>query len=401
MTFLKIKPRLSISILLFLLALFVLCTAYTQSISTNIAGTELEGQGVAYLRPLMNAMDNVAYHYSLKLRLEAGDASARAKLKIVADATSKAFDDLKDADTRLAESLQLTNRALKDHHRENLDASALQSQWQAIAGSDPNRVTRAQYNQLLDALKEKAAYVGDTSTLILDPDMDSYYLMHAMVISMPDTMAHVARGESLATVAFDRLPSDNGQKTNIGTLATLLEDIDITHTGSDMQSSYNEDPNHYGVSPTLKPNTQDKLAEYYSTNQTFAKTLRGLAGGSAPIVPTVMEQAEAAQKANHELWDASAQELDVLLHTRIAHFENQRNIALMKTLLPVLLALAFFVYISHGIIVSLKKLETAMSAISEGALDYAVPCQDMQDEIGSMARTLEKFRKSYWWLDSR
>ena len=42
---------------------------------------------------------------------------------------------------------------------------------------------------LLADIRSLMAHVGDTSNLILDPDLDTYYLMDAVLLKLPDGAA--------------------------------------------------------------------------------------------------------------------------------------------------------------------------------------------------------------------
>jgi hypothetical protein len=95
-----------------------------------------------------------------------------------------------------------------------------------------------------EALAAMVAAVGDSSKLILDPDLDSYYVMDALVVQLPRALAAVgsppdARGNAgavatraleagLLTVAAEELRTDVGtavRQTSLGTLGDQLQPV--------------------------------------------------------------------------------------------------------------------------------------------------------------------------------
>jgi HAMP domain-containing protein len=395
---LKITPRLSVSILFLLLSLAFLFNAYIKAISANIVSTRLELEGTAYLRPLVGVLDKIVENYGLKLRVEGGEESAAVRLKASTAETTKAFDQFKAAYERTGPALGFDEASLKKHQRTQLEFSALQAQWQALATADPTSNQSARYAQLVRTFRIMMSYVGDSSALILDPDLDSYYLMHPLVKILPNTMDDISQAEYVIAMADKKALADEHGKASA--VAAMLEDIDLDRVDTDLQISYNEDQNYYGVSQTLASRTKKELAEFDAAAHALASSLRSLTTGASETSPRYLV-AESARKSTYALWSTIVIELDSLLKTRLEHFESERNTALVKSLIALAIAIGFFWYVTHGIIVALKRLEKAMGEIAGGKLDCEVPGQDMKDEIGSMARTLEMFRKSYWWLDTR
>lgn len=391
----KISTRLNISILLFLLPLATLLYFYTGEIAKQIDFAVQEKKGNDHLRATVKALDLAADHYTLKLRIENGDASAMAQWAAATDKLTQAFEEIKTVDERLGIDLQFTEEGLKTRKRENYAYAVLRDKWNAIASSEPKKIKNEQYDVLIEGLRGMITHAGDTSNLILDPDLDTYYLMDVILAALPNTIVRIAESERIiyGLLTADRALTQE-ELSKIETYAAMLEQDDHGRVDGDMQTVYNDDPNFYGANPTLHQGTDDKLAQYDAATATYVNTLHGMVKNVHVNALVLLERSEAADKTAYNFWVAATDELDNMLQMRIDYFIAQRNEVMLVFAAVLAVAFAFYWYVTSGIKTSLKKLQTAMVEIADGKLDYPVPCLDLKDEIGNMARTLEIFKET-------
>src|SRR5205807_8698769 len=67
--------------------------------------------------------------------------------------------------------------------------TALRERWQTLQQRIPALAVHSgdmPEAEVMNALQALIAHVGDTSNLILDPDLDSYYLMDATLLKLPE-----------------------------------------------------------------------------------------------------------------------------------------------------------------------------------------------------------------------
>jgi diguanylate cyclase (GGDEF)-like protein len=100
--------------------------------------------------------------------------------------------------------------AVDAQHGKALQADKLWAGWKHQARAARSRGTPSfeQYNQLTKSLTALVAQVANTSNLILDPDLDSYYLMDVVVVRQPTLLDQVGQAVELAT-SDDRKPLDH------------------------------------------------------------------------------------------------------------------------------------------------------------------------------------------------
>ena len=202
-----------------------------------------------------------------------------------------------------------------------LETSAL---WASVrdgvldAGSSPVVRTRGAL-QLI-------AHAGDTSNLILDPDLDSYYLMDALVTRLPELAAQLGAISQAARPA-----------AKLGVAQALLDGIGRGHAVVLRES------------PRLRAALEPSLAEL---GQAFAIVAAGAATPAASV------RAQTALSAHQR---AVAAALDALLEARIDRFTTRRALLLSV----VALALVTVSYLWAGFYIGVLRAVRALDRVSE------------------------------------
>jgi signal transduction histidine kinase/DNA-binding NarL/FixJ family response regulator len=176
-----------------------------------------------------------------------------------------------------------------------------------------------------DALR-LIAHAGDTSNLILDPDLDSYYLMDAVVTRLPELAAQLGATPQAARPAAE-----------LGVAQALLDGIGRGHAVV------------FRESPGLRPALEPSLA---ALGQAFAIVAVGDA------TPAASARAQTALSAHQR---AVAAALDELLEARIDRFTTRRALLLSA----VALALVTVFYLWAGFYIGVLRAVRALDRVSE------------------------------------
>jgi len=327
---LRLSTRLMIIVLLFAapisgLALWLLA----KGINGHIAFARQEIRGDTVQRPLENLLQ------------AAGRAHARATGATNEDsaalntAIATAFADLEAALAIDGVALQVTPAGLAARHRENFAVAAIESAWQT-AGPTPSAAATA---ALMTNARGLIAHIGDTSNLILDPDLDSYYLMDVTLCVLPEQQERVATALGRFAPALRGGPLDAATRQAAGIQASLLRETNVARVDGDIQTALNEDPNFYGTSPTLATQLPAAQAEWHRAIDAFIAQLDGAAAGDASVTAaTFTTSGQAAHAASFSFWHTTAEELDHLLARRIGSDESERRVSFLS--LAALLAVA-------------------------------------------------------------
>jgi len=164
-----------------LVPLGVAVASVNSQAGASLTFTDRERDGVTYLRPLVRLLGATS------------DAqSAAAAGKSVDHAGLKTASDAVDAvDARLGAVLEATEPWG--------DVRTRLGQLSGTSGSA--RSTYKTYSGVIALELALIAHVGDTSNLILDPELDSYYVMDATLLRVPAILADSAKATSFTGMA--------------------------------------------------------------------------------------------------------------------------------------------------------------------------------------------------------
>ena len=346
----------------------------------NFASDEL--CGIAYLRPLDKLIRLLPEHNRLGGKAE-GIALSRS--------LDAAFEELTVVDKQYGTRLQFTVEGLKKRKREHFQVSTLYGEWQQLRnGKAPSYDA---HRHLIADVRAMIAHVGDTSSLILDPDLDSYYLMDAVVVSLPQAQ------ERLPTIASLGGANDSGKLAVAG---ALLKEADVERTSGDITTALNEDQNFNGLSRTLQNNLTGPARNFDAANQALLKVVDESV--KSPGAASLEGPVAAALESTHRLWDTAAAELEVLLRIRSASIQKNRIWAIGVTLLSVGLAALLSVLFGASISKTLRFVSNQLSqqsgSIRTASAQLSQAAESLAGSSSVQAANLEKSSSSLHQIES-
>jgi len=230
------------------------------------------------------------------------------------------------------------------------------------AGTDDGRVAVAQ------ALVDLVTQVGNASNLILDPDLDSFYVMDLLVVEVPQVLLDTAQAAVPPTGHLDE---------RVAARAVLIGGLTraATAVGDGAKTA---------LANTSDPDLPDRLASLADVQTTVKATSDHLAGNlsgsdAEPPAP-VVEAVRAAVTP-------TANALDELLVTRVAgayrHLWTYVAIGLGSLLVAVWLTAAVRARTRRDA----RLTSAAVAALADGDLRQC-PLPDGRDEFGDLGRSL-------------
>jgi methyl-accepting chemotaxis protein len=349
-----IGPKIALIGASFFLPIAVLLMLMVNSMSASIEFAEKELAGSAVLRPLMGFQ--AAVHDYLEVAgcgAEATCAAQRETAKAVAESTLTLLDRQMASHGQI---LQFNPEGLNKRSRGGKDAAGLRSAWTRFSQADPAQPEfAAAYTDVADMTRTMITHAGDTSNLILDPDLDSYYLMDAVLIAAPQMQDRLASIEQLSRAS----KGSESDRLKLAVAAAMFAEADFGRLVASTNTAINEDPNFYGVSSTLRPRLEAPLVAVSDPAKKLLEALRN--GGSGE---STVKLAHETRKANFAYWNQASEELEALLKIRIGDYAGQRTRAILISGLAVLGAslLAFFLLQSIT-----KPLEKLVRSLGPGA----------------------------------
>jgi PAS domain S-box-containing protein len=235
-------------------------------------------------------------------------------------------------------------------------------------------------------------HAGDQSNLILDPDLDSYYLMDVTLLGLPQTQDRLAAVLAFGAAILNRQTISNTERQQLAIYATMLKEADLDRIVGSLQTALNEDVNFYGSSASLQGRVPPALKEYSDAAERFISLTNHLMGLEKSDVTAVeyVAAGSKAREASFKLWRIAAEELDTFLQTRIEYYEQRRARSLMVAALALLAAVGFVTFITKSISGPLRKQADELQNAN----------QSLQVEIAERKRTEEELRRSEAQLET-
>lgn len=392
---LSIRARMLLSVSLFLLTLLYSMYGAYQSIGANIEFAMMEKKGNLYQRPLAELLHDAG-------RLRFALAEARADVNSAADirdfmaAIDKGMEDLKAAQDAVGRDLQFTDQGLESRGRAGLKFEAVAGKWQALRKAVSANIAGnhdAAVASYIADLRGMVAHSGDTSNLILDPDLDSYYLMDITLLALPQTLDRLS---VIGATLYPQLARGLGyeERMESAVMARMLKEADIDRVIADVDVSFKEDANFYGVNAEYQKGMAAALKEYSEKNMALANFLRK-AGVGAPVSTAALKEFwVGAEDAARAMLVRGYGDLDALLDTRIASYRGQQMQAVAVAVAGIVISMLFYMLVVNSITTPLRSLTETMGRLAGGDLGVEVPYGDIRSEIGQIAGSVEVFKKN-------
>jgi methyl-accepting chemotaxis protein len=379
-----IRRRLFTILAILFVPIAVLSYALNEKLSFDIHFSQKQIQGVEYLRPLLILLDEVADHQMAVLRQASGEVGVEEEIKTSAETIDAAFATLMATDKQLAAALDLTPEGISKHGQEDISAEALMNKWYALKSA--SRYEPKAYEAFLAQVMAMIGHVGNSSNLILDPDLDSYYLVDAAVNALPKTLKKLA---DLKLEGYEALQANEGllspEMLNLFAIeADTIQSVSLATVNLDITTSLAQDKNFYGESPTLKLVLAPALKGYEAAASGLIAAMRDLMSGGKLSGGEFVEIADGLHDGSSDLGQKVLDELQKLIQVRIDNLEQRWNTTFGQVGASLLVALLLFLLISASIANPLRRLVAQMQRITEGDTDFEVKASDRGDEISRL-----------------
>ncbi len=370
---LSIAKRIGISNLLYALPIMVLMTLMYQAKTKDIDFGRWEIFGNIYQKPLMGLLEQVSEHKILAQRALHGDSASRAALTEVETKITQSFDQLMKVQAEYGDALQFTDEGLGKRNRLPLRPDRVRGRWQEMvdrfAKLTPDE-SNTLHTKLIADVRGMITHSGDISNLILDPDLDSYYMMDVTLLALPQTQDRVQEIVTYTEPVLRRRHVTQDERTQLSVFAALLQS-DLDRIVGSIQTSINEDANFYGKSESLQKNMPGQLATVK------AKVDAVIAGLQKAVqMKNGENQTDAFLKLGKDALsqlfrfsDETDHEMTALLQNRIDIIRSGRTSSVLWGLLALIVATTLSSLLAYSVKSSLTSgLSLAMTKL-RGAVD--------------------------------
>jgi len=392
---LKLWQKIIVIICTFTLPLGVLVVFVFQGYQKDINFARWEKWGNEYQRSLEELLDLLPQHHSLLTRYLGNERELKPDVASKAAQIDRAFENLEAVDAKLGSALQFTPEGLAKRKREHVQARQVKGEWQNLKTQSDHlslQSSQEQHAHLILDVRTMITHAGDNSNLILDPDLDSYYLMDVTLLALPQTQDRLAVIIGYGEELLRKKAPSKSEATLLAVHGALLKEADLDRVVASTQTALNEDPNFYGRSESLQRNLPPLLAEYTAATTAFIELIQRIATAEKIDSDPALFSAvgKRAREASFRLWQVAVNELDVLLQMRIAHYQYSRNRVFTLTLLALFVSSVLAFYIVRCITAPIGKLTWATTAAAQhGDLTQRVEVKT-KDEMGVLSGAFNK-----------
>jgi methyl-accepting chemotaxis protein len=220
--------------------------------------------------------------------------------------------------------------------------------------------------------------VADGSNLTLDPELDSFYAMDAIVVRLPNVLLDMHTLEVALNSAAD--PAQKGRD-----VAIAMDRLQRSRDQALASMAAAVSNNKSGALGSTLSAPADELKS--STDRLIAIGRQAINSGTSANADV-----EEAEQAVAGAWAATQDGLEVLLKARIDRYQGKAILEAIFAGLSLLFAAFVALVISRGLSARLTSLLGVMDRLRESDATVSVPYLSDRHETGKIAATLELFR---------
>lgn len=394
---LKIWQQLLIVSFLFAIPIVVLLLFLINSHNRAITMTETEIVGQKFLEPLQSILSLLPKYQCNILSSKICNTNQKEDLENIELKIENDFSLLNNSLKDYAKILKVTQQDLAKLGKEHLLPNNIQAQWQnykSMSSIEETSVVETEFISLFNNLLELNRYIADESHLILDPDLDSYYLMDISIIVMPEIYKQISDVIHLCV----SIPSkDSVKKTNFELFqyySKSLENNLILRINYGVDVACRFDNQYYGTSESLQKDIPNTLKNYENNLIEYINNLNHIPTDSlGSFTQNLKKTTVATLEAGDLFWKKVSSELRNLLQIRLEDYKSQKNNALIISIILASIAFILIFFISYKISRSLIQLRKISDSIAIGNMAQATEYLQSASEKGLLIRENEKKSK--------
>lgn len=346
-------------------AVLVLASQLLGELGKQIVFAESERAGAEYIGSVSKLLQRVQQHRGIAGSLLGGDASARQALDAKREEILAAIAEVDRTDKVHGELLKTTEKwgAIKD---------AWQDLGSAVTGMTSSESYEA-HTKLCGEILGFISHVGDTSSLMLDPEISTFYLMDAAVLKLPSLSEACGQMRAYGVGLASRKTVTTEDRIKMTTLsagvASLLQDA-----STDVEKGL-EDGSLEGTALRAAMSKHvDGVKSYLAVVNEHFLTVE-----TATIAPA--EYRRIATESIDPIYASWAEDLKVLdagLSIRLHKLEKSQQTAYVVIIAVVILLVYLFVSFFYAVAGTVTSLATVSQKLASGDLTSSLHlnCRD-------------------------
>ncbi len=390
---LKIGQKLALIVLMMSVPIAVLVWLFIDARNVQIEAAQREMQGVEYLRPLRGMLEMLPEHRAESHMLLLGDAKVSSDLRDLQPRIDALLPQVDNIDRVYGGEFGTSQ--LWDH---------VKQQWRDIEANVDSLSPEESFQRHSDLINDVTSLmrmVGDQAGLVLDPELDTHFLVEASVSRLPRLIETVGVVQAIGGDMFER-------RTSVA---------DAVQSGIDGENGVNLDSRQtlnrlIGQIETETAELQRGVKAAYAANSELEGQLRGAFSGAFErsskfvdaasqliIDPTRRttgkdtERLDAAAAGATEgllaAYDSALSELNRLLDERVTRLTAEKYLQLSAATFILAFAVVLILFLNRTVTIQIGEINGLLSRIGVGDLTARARVRS-GDELGQMTQALNR-----------
>ncbi|MFK5915333.1 MAG: methyl-accepting chemotaxis protein [Woeseiaceae bacterium] len=365
------KLRLMCGVLLLPLVALLIMFVFEKNIAINFSHTEVKG--VKYINPIQQLMTNLVTLRDASYASINGNKRMARELPGLRDVVVKNVIIADAINTQLGQSLNINDKW-----------RMIKSEWDALEDGKTKVSTEniSKYNTLINDLSALITDVINNSKLMLDPDLDSYYLIDAMVLKLPKlgNQMGIVRGVGTGLLAAKKMSID--QKIDLTIEYTRMKTL-LDGTVNSVELAFLS--NH-----SLKSKLGKQLDAFILSTNVLIKNIdkKLLYAKKLRLRPSAFfGNSSQTITLTNALFSEAIVQLEILIKQRIDSYKTSMYISLLALTLFVILGLMIAWAVIKTITFNSDELIKTFANINQGKFDNDIAITS-NDEFGEILHAL-------------
>ncbi|MEH6357835.1 MAG: diguanylate cyclase [Pseudomonadales bacterium] len=368
---LSIPKKLMLMGALLLIPLSLQAYFFTQNIQHSIDVARNEQLGIEYSLQLRQLLEHLPVYRGANFATTLGDNDFSKLEKQELQLIETAIEQIDQVNWRIGRQLEVDEYWAR-----------LKAQWQILAHDSAfmsPEVRFEKHTQFVNDLLSVMVLVGDNSGLVLDPNIESYYLMTLLVHELPELVSttQTLRGLSVGSRA------QVNENLHIPTLLGVLRDHQIKVVK--VQGKVMQENAHL----------REEMGALMDLAVLKLSNLRAVLKAKNAVLSngeTFVLASDAVQSI-FKIYDFSAVELNALLEQQIEQMIEKKVLALGLIALCLLITLYLYAGFYFAMVRDLAVLVKASKHIGSGDAGYRINVMS-KDELGTVATGFNDMAKA-------
>jgi methyl-accepting chemotaxis protein len=275
-------------------------------------------------------------------------------------------------------SLLLDDSSLHDRKRDHIQYAALTKTFEDF------KAGKADAYKVFKDLRDLVVHTGDTSNLILDPDLDSYYLMDFTLIAAPQIADRFYEIEAffgeLAAKPNDAMTVEEKVKASV--YLAMLRESDWGRIYGDIGTAVNEDKNFYGLNEKLQGQVKTKADALEAEFKNLFGMMEEIGKGNRAKAKDARDLTLKLEDESHAFYLMTIDTLTDLLNTRNVSILSARNKSTGIGVAAIIVALFITVLTSMNFNSGTKRISSALRQLA-GAVSVNAEASEKLTESSS------------------